>query len=241
MIRDFRAALAFLTVLPLGRPHDFSGHRMVAGFPLVGLLLGVLVAFCDLFLCRLFSTGVVSLIDVLLLAVLTGGLHLDGLADTADGVFSHRSGREALRIMKDSHIGTMGVLALFFVLAVKWAGISSTQEARFLGLVLIPGYSRMAFTLAIHVSDYSRPEGGTGASFFGGNKGLSGLRWVPLPIGLSLLTGSGAILLNLAFVAILAIIVVYCKKRFGGFTGDMLGALGEVTEAALFLLMGAGR
>ncbi len=240
MIKDFLAALRFLSILPAGKQYGFAGHRMVPYFPLVGILLGVFVALGDIFLRRIFPIPVASLIDVLLLAVVSGGLHLDGLADTADGIFSHKTQEEALRIMKDSRVGTMGVLALVFVLAIKWAGISSIHEHRSLCLIIIPAYARAAFTVAIYFLDYIRPEGGTGAVFFGMKKGISGLAYIVIPIGISLLIGSRTILLNCTFFAVVGLVVLYYKKRFGGVTGDMLGALGEVTEAMLFLFLGIG-
>ncbi|MBW2317604.1 MAG: adenosylcobinamide-GDP ribazoletransferase [Deltaproteobacteria bacterium] len=240
MIKDLLAALRFLSILPAGKQHGFTGHRMVPYFPLVGLLLGVFVALMDTLLCRVFSVPVASLIDVVFLAVITGGLHLDGLADTADGIFSHKTPEEALHIMKDSRVGTMGILALIFVLAIKWAGISSIQGHRSLCLIIIPAYARAAFTVTIYFLDYIRPEGGTGAAFFGTKKGISGLAYIVIPIGISVLIGPRAILLNCAFIAVVGLVVLYYKKRFGGVTGDMLGALGEVTETVLFLSLGIG-
>ncbi len=86
MIRNLTAALRFLTILPLGKPADFPGHRMVPYFPLAGLILGLLLALIDAMLQHIFPLNIVSLIDVVFLAVVTGALHLDGLADTADGL-----------------------------------------------------------------------------------------------------------------------------------------------------------
>ena len=240
MIKDFKAAIRFLSILPAGRQHGFSGDRMVPHFPVVGLILGLSLALSDVLLRQVFPLSIVSLIDVLFLAVITGGLHLDGLADTTDGIFSHKTPEEALSIMKDSRVGTMGILALVFVLAIKWAGISSMHEHRIVNLIIIPAYARAAFTVAIYFLDYIRPEGGTGASFFGTKKGISCLAYIAIPIGISLFIGPRAILLNCAFIAVIGFVILYYKKSFGGVTGDMLGALGEITEALLFLVSGIG-
>ncbi|NVM23046.1 MAG: adenosylcobinamide-GDP ribazoletransferase [Desulfobacterales bacterium] len=239
-MKNLLAALQFLTILPMGKPEDFPGHRMVPYFPVVGIIVGLLLALIDTVLRHIFPLGIASLIDVLFLAAITGALHLDGLADTADGLFSHRPSEQVLKIMKDSRIGAMGLLALIFVLAIKWAGISSIGEYRALCLILIPAYSRGAFTIAIHFMDYIRPEGGTGSGFFSGNRSLEDLGWLSVPVSFSLLLGLRCLVLNFAFVGMVLLVLLYYKKRLGGVTGDMLGALGEVTEAGLFLFVGMG-
>jgi adenosylcobinamide-GDP ribazoletransferase len=240
MIKDLAAALQFLTILPLGKAGDFPGHRTVPYFPVAGLILGLLLALVDWALQYIFPQSIVSLIDLVFLAVLTGALHLDGLADTADGLFSHRSREEALRIMKDSRVGTMGLLALIFILATKWAGITSLNEHRVYYLILIPAYARGAFAIAIYFLDYIRPEGGTAMEFFAHRRSIGSLGWLLAPVAFSLLLGLRGILLNGVFIAIMMVVTLYYKKRLGGITGDMLGALGEVTEAGLFLFAGVG-
>jgi adenosylcobinamide-GDP ribazoletransferase len=162
------------------------------------------------------------------------------LADTADGFFSHKSSEEALKIMKDSRLGTMGLLAVIFVLGMKWAGISSLHGHRTLCLIVIPAYARGAFTIAIQFLDYIRPQGGTASVFFARQRSISRCGWILVPAALSLLMGFKGILLSAAFIAVVGLVTFYYKKRFGGITGDMLGALGEVTEAGLFLFAGMG-
>lgn len=234
-MKNLLAALRFLTILPLGKPADFPGHRMVSYFPVAGLILGLLLALIDRALQYIFPLSIVSLMDLVFLAVFTGALHLDGLADTADGLFSHRTSEDALKIMKDSRVGTMGLLALIFVLGIKWAGISSLHEYRVYYLILIPAYARGAFTIAIYFLDYIRPEGGTAKDFFADNKSIGSLGWLLAPVAFSLWLGIRGIILNVVFIGIVILVTLYYKKRLGGITGDMLGALGEVTEAGLFL------
>ena len=240
MIKNLTAALRFLTILPLGKYADFPGHRMVPYFPLAGLIIGLFLALTDWMLQYAFPLNIVSLIDIIFLAVMTGALHLDGLADTADGLFSHRSPQDALTIMKDSHVGTMGILALIFVLSTKWAGITSIHEYRAVYLILIPAYARGAFTIAIYSLEYVRIEGGTGKEFFAENRSIASLGWLLALLVFSLWLGVRGIILNGLFIAIVALVILYYKKRLGGITGDMLGALGEVTEAGLFLVAGIG-
>ncbi len=240
MVKNLLAALRFLTIIPLGKTGDFTAHRMVAYFPAVGLILGLFLALIDTLLKPLFPLSIVSLIDVIFLAVVTGALHLDGLADTADGLFSHRSREEVLAIMKDSRVGTMGILALIFVLGIKWAGISCLHEHRACYLIIIPAYARGAFTIAIHRLNYIRPEGGTALEFFAEKRSISNLGWLLAPVALSLGLGFKGILFNCVFIGIMMLVTLYYKKKLGGITGDMLGALGEVTEAGLFLFAATG-
>ena len=240
MMKNLWAALQFLTILPLGQPVDFPGYRMVTYFPVAGLFIGLLLALIDVAFQHIFPSSIVSLIDVVFLAVVTGALHLDGLADTADGLFSHRSRGEIMGIMKDSRVGTMGVLALLFVLGIKWACISSLYEHRACYLIMIPAYARGAFTIAIHRLNYIRPEGGTALEFFAGKRSILSLGWLLAPVALSLFLGFKGILLNGVFIGIVVLVLLYYKKRLEGITGDMLGALGEVTEAGLFLFASSG-
>ncbi len=240
MMTGLRAALQFLTILPLGKTKGFPAGKMAPYFPLAGLVVGLLLVVLDHVLQGYFSPAVVSFLDVLFLAVVSGALHLDGLADSADGLFSHRSSEEMLKIMKDSRVGTMGLLALIFILGMKWAGLTSIQGPRSLFLFVIPAYSRGAFTIGIQYLDYLRPEGGTGAPFFNGKRKTANLQWLLAPMVLSLFIGPKAIVLNLGFVVIVGLVLWYYKRRLGGITGDMLGALGEVTEACLFLFAGMG-
>ena len=92
---------------------------MLAWMPVVGLLIGGLWAAFDYAAGLIFPMSVRGLLDVLFLVILTGGLHLDGLADTADGLLSHRDPARSLEIMKDSRVGTWGAIALFFVLGAE--------------------------------------------------------------------------------------------------------------------------
>jgi adenosylcobinamide-GDP ribazoletransferase len=240
MIKNLLGALRFLTILPLGKPADFPGHRMVPYFPLAGLILGLLLALIDAVLQYIFPLSIVSLVDVVFLAVVTGALHLDGLADTADGLFSHQGSQDVLKIMKDSHVGTMGILALIFALGTKWAGIFSLHDHRVFYLIIVPAYARGAFTIAIHFLDYVRPEAGTAKEFFADNRSIRSLGWLLATVVFSMWLGFRSITLNAVFIGLVMLVTLYYKKRLGGITGDMLGALGEVTEAGLFLFAGIG-
>jgi adenosylcobinamide-GDP ribazoletransferase len=240
MIADLTAAIRFITVLPLGSQRAFSPAGMIPYFPVVGLLLGGITALLDPLFHLLWSRPTASLLDVLLLVTLTGAFHLDGLGDTADGLYGQRDRESALRIMKDSRIGVMALVAVVGCLAVKWAGICGLESRRALLLVIIPAYARGSMLFGIRLLPYARPEGGTGHSFFA--KPLPWLAFWGLlpPFALSLFGGRQALLLNGGFLLITAGMLFFYRKKINGITGDMLGALAEVMEAGLFLVAAAG-
>jgi adenosylcobinamide-GDP ribazoletransferase len=233
------AALQFITILPLGKTGVFDPPKMVPWFPLVGIILGLLVALFDAVVTRFWTPPVAALLDVILLAVLTGAFHLDGLGDTADGLLSPRSRAEALEIMKDSRIGTMGLVAIVFGLALKWGGIAGLDFYRSLILIIIPAYARAGILFGMRFLPYGRSNG-TGKPFFDQKLTLKHFWGLVLPVGLSLVLGLKAIWLNLSFAIIIAAILLFYKKRLGVITGDMLGAMTEITEAGLFLIISLG-
>lgn len=238
-MRHLVAALQFITILPLGKAEYYDPPKMVPYFPLVGILLGLLLALFDSLVAGLWTPSVVALLDVIFLAVLTGAFHLDGLGDTADGLFSPRPKDQALDIMKDSRIGTMGLVAILFGLGLKWGGILNLDAHRSVLLIIVPSYARAGILFGMQFLDYGRTDG-TGLPFF-----KERLKWMNhwgllIPVGLSFLLGWKAIWLNLMFVVFVGAILLFYRKRMGCITGDMLGAMTEVTEAGLFLMMSIG-
>ena len=233
-------ALGFLTTLPLGGTPRFDAMGMIAFFPVVGLIIGSLVSSADMVFSLVFPAPVAGLLDVILLAVLTGALHLDGLGDSADGIFSHRSCEKALAIMKDSRIGAMGMIVVGSVLALKWACLSGLGTHRHLIIILVPAYARSAMIFAISRLSYGRPDGGTGHGLF--ERSLKGADYLgaAIPVGLSFFLGWQGLALNLAFVATTMGMIGFYRKKMGCVTGDMLGAMTEILEAALLLTAVAG-
>jgi adenosylcobinamide-GDP ribazoletransferase len=239
-MRQLFAAVRFLTILPAGQAKDFEPRAMLPFFPLVGLILGAILALGDLLFHRLWPASVAALLDVILLVILTGGLHLDGLGDTADGLYGQRTREKALSIMKDSRIGAMGLLAMVCCLAVKWAGIAALGPGRSFFLLIIPAYARGGILFGVRYLPYGRPEGGTGHAFFQDRPVLAGIWGLLIPAGISLFLGWHGILLNLAFGGAVALILIYYHRKLGCITGDMLGAMTEICEAALLLSVCTG-
>jgi adenosylcobinamide-GDP ribazoletransferase len=239
-MKHLLGAIRFLTILPIGKRDEFHPRSMITCFPLVGLVIGILLALCDILFLKLWPKPVSALLDVILLVVLTGAFHIDGLGDSADGLYGRRSRENALTIMKDSRIGTMALSTIVCTLAVKWAGLAGIMEGRFIFLLIIPAYARTTSLFGFCFLPYGRPDGGTGHAFFKDPVTLKAFRYFTLPLILSLFTGWRGILLNLVFGFTLILILGYYRKKLGCITGDMLGAMVEITEAVLFLVVSIG-
>lgn len=230
------SAIQFLTILPAGKPKIFDAKGMIPFFPLVGIILGLMVAIFDRLALMLWPEQVVAVLEVIFLVVLTGAFHLDGLGDTADGLFGHRPKEKALAIMKDSRIGVMGLVAIVCVLAIKWGGVMGLDAHRSLLIIIIPAYARGGILFGIKFLKYGRPEG-TGHAFFGETLKLSTFWGLLIPLCISIFLGWTGLWLNFVFVIITAAILLYYKRRIGCITGDMLGAMTETLEAVLFLMV----
>jgi adenosylcobinamide-GDP ribazoletransferase len=142
--------------------------------------------------------------------------------------------------MKDSRIGVMGLVAIICGLSVKWGGILSMNSHRSLLLILIPAYARGSMLFGIKFLTYGRAEGGTGHAVFETPLPLSAFWGLLVPVVLSTFLGWKALWLNLVFVCLTASILSYYRRRLNCITGDMLGAMCEVTESGLFLMASVG-
>ncbi len=213
-MKSLISALQFLTILPLGRPRDLNAPKTIPWFPVVGLVIGFMLVLGDYTFSMLWPDTVVAILDLLLLAILSGGLHLDGLGDTADGMLSHRSLEQILTIMKDSRIGVMGLLAIVFILAIKWAGINFLGDYRALYLLIIPAYSRGAMMFGIKFLGYGRPQGGIGTDFFSDKPPIYALSVFILPVCMSLWLGLRAIWFNSLFILMTALILFLLQKAY---------------------------
>jgi adenosylcobinamide-GDP ribazoletransferase len=242
-----RLALAFqfLTILPwprgtVRRPEDLGGS--MAFYPVVGAVLGGLLVGAYGLGATIFPDAVLRPALILLLVVLTGGLHLDGLADVCDGFYAGATKADVLRIMKDPHVGAMAVVGIVGVLLLK-ALLLSHLPATVLSsaLLVFPVLSRGGLVWGTWLAPYARSEGGTGAVFFQTLRGrhvwgATAFLWV----WVILCAGWPAMgLIGLAAAGTGAF-VWYCRRRIGGMTGDTLGALNEGLEivmlAAYYLL-----
>ena len=239
MIKRLLLALQFLTVIPVKfqSVQEKEMQESAIYFPLVGLFLGLILVATDYLLSFInFTPILVSVILVILLIILTGGLHLDGLADTFDAFLSRKNKEETLRIMQDSHIGVMGVLAIISVILLKIALLYSIGVLlRPLALVLMCILSRWSFVLVMFLFNYARQEGKAKVFIQGMNLKIFVLSTV---IALACILTIWQIK-GLVIMLIVALVGYLTGKsitnKIGGITGDTLGAMNELTEVVILL------
>jgi adenosylcobinamide-GDP ribazoletransferase len=237
------AAIQFLTILPLPRglaPDERALGGSLPFFPVVGLGIGAAVAVIDWGAGFLFPVGVTSVLAVILLIAASGGLHLDGLADTADGFFSSRPRERILEIMRDSRTGPMGVAAIVCAVALKIALIASVAApTRAWVLLLTPVAGRCALLIQMALLPYVRPEGL--ARVFHQNRSPVHALWaLTFLIAAGGVAGGipGVVAGGVSFLFAL-LFSAYVRRRIGGLTGDTLGAACEWTELAPALVASA--
>lgn len=240
MLHSFALALSFLTILrvPL-LPARLAGPTELAAsftfFPLVGVILGGFWVLLAAAFKPLLPPAVVAVLLTLVMALLTRGLHLDGLADLTDGVGGGYTPEKRLAIMKDSRIGTFGATALILVLALKIAALHAlVQTGQWRALLMVPMLSRLGMVLGAYRSVYPRPEGGLGKTFceqlhMGHLLAAMAMAFIAVVL-IAPLAGTVLLILLLGSVGLLRIMA---QRWLGGVTGDVLGALNEIAEALL--------
>lgn len=233
-MKGFISAMQFLTVLRLKENERFQPDGMLPYFPLVGLCIGLLLSVLDALMGLLWSRPIVSLLDILFLAWITGGLHLDGLGDTADGLYGRRPKEKALSIMKDSRVGAMGVIAIFFGLSIKWVALSGIESGRMVILWIVPAFARASLLFGTRFLPYGREEG-IGKDFFTSRIPWRSFWGLSLAVCVAIFLGGKGILMIGCFFLLAGGIIFFYKQRINCITGDMLGAMCEVCEAGLFL------
>lgn len=231
---SFLLALQFLTIIPI-KIRNISQRKISQSmiyFPLIGLLLGLILAGANHFLFWLnLEPFFINIILVVLLVVFTGGLHLDGLADTADGLLSRKGKEEILKIMRDSHIGTMGALSLICIILLKIAFLSSAATPlKIVSLLLMCILSRWSLVWVIFLFPYARDEGKAKLFIQGVNFRIFILAtMIALACVIVALKFQG--LFIFAITALSAYIIgKFINNRIGGITGDTLGAINELIE-----------
>ncbi len=239
MLRGFVTALRTLTILPIpGKETDRMADAL-SWFPVVGCLLaGILWALASGLhhLTGGWNEGSAAVV-LSASAILTRGLHLDGLADWADGFGGGNSREATLTIMKDPRAGAFGVVALVLVLVAKWAAFSRLIEiGAFHWVIPAIVVSRMAMVELAVCLPYARSEGGTAAPFVNGAR--TSHRFISLITSLVLVLvwgGMAGVILMAAGWAACRILGLWFRRRVGGLTGDLLGACSELIETGLLV------
>lgn len=244
-LNSLRVALAFLTTLPLpplsAEAFLSARGRAFAWYPAVGLLIGLLLTGLATVLDYTpFSTAVQAGLLLLAWVLVTGGLHLDGVADSCDALFAPVSPKRRLTILKDVHAGAFGVIGLVFVIGLKWALLASALESPFswAALLLAPLWGRWAMVWAAWRYPYARTGESLGRTMTDGlarrDVIAAGLTALAAQIGLSIWQ-PGLPAIVLALTASLLLAHWAAGQLGGGLTGDIYGFLCEVTELLVLL------
>lgn len=194
----------------------------------------------DMLLARWLSSEVVAALLILLLVVMTRGLHQDGLADTLDGLAGGRMPTDRLTIMRDPRIGAIGATGLFVSLILRYSALVSLPEPlKFPALLCMPAIGRWAMVVGAYGASYARAEGGLAAPFLAHLSARHVLGATVVVVSLMAWSlGFAAALIVLLIGGILSrLITMCCRYYFAGITGDTLGATNEVVEISFLLFM----
>lgn len=239
-MHELWAALVFYTCLPLGkRPLPFE--RIARWLPLVGLVVGIFLCLLHGLARNWFSPAMAALVTVLGWSVLTGGLHLDGLMDTADGWACGKSLERRLKVMAESTVGAYAVLAALGVLAAKTIALTDLAGQAVLPLLVASVLSRWGQVVAIGAYPYLRAAGK-------GRFHKDYMDWPRDGLTSTVWVVAVAVVLGFEFPVRLVVLTVlvgflvawlcgwWIAREFGGHTGDTYGAVVEVSEAVTLVL-----
>jgi adenosylcobinamide-GDP ribazoletransferase len=240
---EFPLAVSFLTILPV-IDRSPASEETVAGsltwFPLVGFLLGLALVGEDWILAHIFAQVIRSVLIVISLTVVTGAVHLDGLADTADALGAGRDRDRALDILRDSRVGTFGASAIFFDLTLKILALSTLAgHRRYAALIVAPMLARWAMLLVAAGLPYLRTSGSGSTLLSGSNLGRRASVVAVFTLVVMLMLGAMrpiALATAVAIAIVLAMRLFY-RRWLGGVTGDLIGACGELVEIAVLVTM----
>jgi adenosylcobinamide-GDP ribazoletransferase len=234
---SFIAALRFLTSIPLPGNREISPEQLgkaTSFFPVVGLIIGGILALLNWLLAFILPPEVVNALLIAAIVILTGAMHLDGLADTCDGIAGHKSVEERWAVMRDSRTGAFGVVGIVIILLVKFVSLNSAPEDMMIPVLLfMPVVSRWAMVYALFAYPYARPSG-LGTAF------KQATRWPQFTVATVITFAIAAALfplfslLGLILIfgiwVVTALLVIYFRYKFAGLTGDTYGAINEVAE-----------
>ena len=258
-MKGFLLLLSFMTRIPMPKT-DYDEEKLgksMKYFPVVGIIVGfILLFFCIIFNFILKNISYSAVLPLMIIVVIltdlitTGALHLDGLADTFDGIFSYRSKHKMLEIMKDSRLGSNGALALILYFLLKFILLFSltieSREAAVYAIITYPVVSRFCSVVSCASSPYARGSG-MGKTFVDNIKTLLytiGMLFMPFILftnySLPMQFMIRSVLIIVIIVGLLALFAFAFSKlierKIGGITGDTLGALLEISSLVYIFL-----
>ncbi|UTF60100.1 adenosylcobinamide-GDP ribazoletransferase [Gilvimarinus sp. DA14] len=245
----FLFALVFLTRLPVARwmqkPEANTSTNAVYCYPLVGLVIGVILAAVAIALSGLGDLLGAALVLALWVAV-TGALHLDGLADCMDAYYAGHKCTDAeqrreriLKVMHDPACGAVALVSLVLLLLVKFSALASLTSAwqMVAGLILAPVLARTAILPFVALSEYARYQGKVPDNLVTNSQRL----WLITLLVAALCVATVGLVTSAILVAAVAALLVYWRslwqQQIGGYTGDCLGALVELTETLVLIIL----
>jgi adenosylcobinamide-GDP ribazoletransferase len=215
---------------------DADVGRSAIFFPMIGLILGSLLAVVNFLLMPFASAALLSVILVSLLAFLTRGLHLDGVGDTFDGLGAGGDRDRMLSVMDDSHTGTFGLIAIVLVLFLKINALESLDVDRWRVLLAAPILGRWAMVLLGYRSKAAKAGLGSNLIDHLKTKHFLLATLLTLLLVAAIFRANGIVMM--AWVAVLTIAIKsYFHRRLGGVTGDTFGAVGELSETSVMVLL----
>lgn len=233
-MNSFLLALQFLTVIPVKIKEMSSGKLAGAMmyFPFVGLLIGwilLLASYC--FGAVGLPSLTANIILVVVLIIITGGMHLDGLSDTADAFLSGKPKDKMLEIMRDPHVGVMGVLSVICVILLKIGLLAMLgPQAKITGLLLMCLLSRWSAMLAMFLFPYARKDGKAKAFIQGMTPGIFILSLISVSVFSFAIWQFRGLAVLLIVTGSVYLFGRLCERKIGGITGDTLGAGIELAE-----------
>ena len=235
-MKAFLLMLSFFTRIPVGHQVDYSDElykKSIMYFPYIGFIIGVISAL-PLWLLHSTSQGVKSILVILIYLLISGGIHLDGLADSMDGLFSGREKMRILEIMKDSRIGSFGVIGLVLYFLIFYQCASELMPI-FILLMPFVGKSAAAFTAGY--SQYARVSPGMGTILIENHNSKTSLEilLINLVIAFLALGFEGLMIVGLTFI-IAFFLMKWIHGKIGGMTGDTIGFVVEVCQMAFLIL-----
>ncbi len=244
MLNGLILALSFLTRIPtpaLPRtPNPGDLGRSAAWFPLVGLMIGGILAAALYGLRQIFDPWLAATVTVALWAILTGGLHLDGLADCGDALLPALPRERRLQILVDPRLGTFGALSLLLLILLKIAAVANLPDNALVPLVVAPLIGRWLAVAAGRLP--LAPNAGLGEDFAAGLTNTVIAFAAILPVGVLALgvLGNLQVLVGVLLAHVVALAgAAISHERLGGMGGDMLGAIIETSELAILLTFAA--
>lgn len=243
----FFAALKFLTIIPLFRQRQDSLEEIggsLVYYPVVGLIIGLILTGLNWLFGLLLPPSLTNGLLIVSWVIITGALHLDGFSDTCDGIAGHKPAEARWQVMRDSRTGAFGVVGVVLLLLMKYVSLNNIPTPLLPStLLLIPVLSRWAMVYAIFAYPYARPEGL-------GKTIKQAASWQRFTVATVITLLLAILLVRLTFGSYLAgpaimlgiwviimVVATFFKTMFAGLTGDNYGAINELAELGVLLLV----